>query len=183
MARRSPRGARAYCREPSPSCNRGGFTVRWSRYDRRVMADVQQPTGEKAERANSTVALVQLALAVLLGIVCFLAASALGFDGRQEELVWFLWFAFMATAAVGLALFVRPAVAFVGAALIVLVQPVAIYLAASASGEIAHPSGSTGGMVSVFIASVLILLGSPAVFAGAWAGVVLRRRRRRPPGV
>lgn len=105
--------------------------------------------------------------------LCFEAMSlASGSGSGRLYLGWFAALTVAGFATGGL----WPRCAIWGALLITWSQSAFVYSQLAASGEIAHPGRSTGGMVTWAIATTFLVLFSPVPAAASWVGMRLRRK-------
>lgn len=125
---------------------------------------------------------VSALVSVLLGAGCFVLSRAIG-----RGAAWPTWLTTTSVAAFALGWW-WPSRGVWLAALLVVTQPLCVYIVNLASGEIQHPSRSTGGMAGVCIGSCIMLMCTPlplfTAFIGARIGSVGRSvrpsRRGRP---
>lgn len=114
-----------------------------------------------------------------LGLLFLLALSGLCFgatalsSGRGSGNLYLGWFSALTVAGIASGA-VWPRCAIWGGLLITWLQSLFVYLQLAASGEIAQPSRSTGGMVTWFIATVFLIAFSPVPAAASWMGKCLR---------
>jgi len=119
-----------------------------------------------------------------LGVLLLMTMSGLCFgvtalaSGRGSGNLYLCWFGALTIAGFASGA-VWPRCAIWGALLITGSQSVFVYLQLAASGEIAQPSRSTGGMVTWGIVTAFLLMFSPVPAAASWVGKRLRLRRAR----
>ena len=103
--------------------------------------------------------------------LCF-GVTALA-SGRGSGNLYLGWFGALTIAGFASGA-VWPRCAIWGALLITWSQSLFVYLQLAASGEIAQPSRSTGGMVTWGIVTIFLLMFSPVPAAASWMGKRLR---------
>lgn len=116
-------------------------------------------------------------LGVLLGIACFAAVRGLHSAGVGETPGWLAWFAMLSAAGFLLGSLSATRTAWIAAAIVVLLQPVGVYVTHLCSAPTETRTRSTGGMAGVCIISGFLLCGSPLVIAATAFGMHVRRRR------
>jgi hypothetical protein len=113
-----------------------------------------------------------MATLVALSLLCFGAAWISRRLGEGPQ--YFLWFGSLIVAGfVSGRLWPRSVVW--GALLITWSQSAFVYWQLAHSGEIAHPTRSTGGMVSWGIVTTLLVMFSPFPALASWVGWLLRK--------
>ena len=110
-------------------------------------------------------------LSIVLGAGCLLLPIAA--SGR----LWPMWLVTTSASTFVLGM-VWPRRWMVLAALLLVTQPIALYVLKLTSGEIAHPTHSTGGMVAVAIASFSMFVWAPIALFTGWIGAWLGRSGR-----
>jgi hypothetical protein len=135
-----------------------------------IRYDAAQQSQESTSPPSGRIGLGILLLATM-SVLCF-GASMLA-SGRGSGSLYLGWF-----GALTIAGFVSgamwPRCAIWGALLTTWSQSLFVYLQLAASGEIAQPSRSTGGMVTWGIVTVFLFVFSPVPAAASWVGKKLR---------
>jgi hypothetical protein len=114
-----------------------------------------------------------------LGLLCLIAMSGLCFgatalaSGRGSGNLYLCWFGALTIAGFASGA-MWPRCAIWGALLITWSQSLFVYLQLAASGEIAQPSRSTGGMVTWGIVTCFLIVFSPVPAAASSVGKRLR---------
>lgn len=116
---------------------------------------------------------------VALGMAAFAVFAILGLLNAGEGLAWIAWLASTATSAfiVGRR---YPCGWFQGGLIMMATQPLCVLAVSVMSGEAFSPRSSTGGLVAVFICSILILMWSPIPLLLAWLGALARHGEQEP---
>ena len=110
-----------------------------------------------------------------LGVACFGIVAALVDSKAGESEVWAAWLVTTAGAA-ALAGYCWPGHPLRSGLLIMLAQPPCLLVAVALAGEIHNPGSSTGGLVAVMIASMLLLFWTPVPLVLGWLSARARRR-------
>ena len=112
--------------------------------------------------------MIAVLLSVILGAGCMLLTTA------AHGSTWLLWLGTTGTSTLVLG-WLWPKRWIELAPLLLITQPVALYVLTAASGEIAHPANSTGGAVAVGIASCFMFMWAPVPLFTAWLGAWIGR--------
>lgn len=119
---------------------------------------------------------------VWCGVVCFIVTSVLGWlfsPPLSEWAVQLAWVALLTATSIVCA-YRQPKLGWQAGAMLMAVQWLCFFVLTLVTGELFHPSSSTGGMVGMAIGTVFMVIVSPIpILAGTVASRVRRWRDSR----
>ena len=116
---------------------------------------------------------------VLCGAVCLVVITVGGWlaSSLVPEWVAQLTWVVLLTASSALCAYRDPKLGWQAGAAVMAVQGLGLFILLLVTGELFHPSTSTGGMVSLALGALFIALVSPVPILAAAVAALLRRRR------